>query len=174
MLFLLKMGEAKQKTTTKKEPTEENAKRQYALSFILKSSLNTEETDKYRVDLNEKIQKYGGKVTSSVCSETPNQLVYTINKDSQGYFCECVFEAQPDNLKNIRDELSNDPQIIRHLLEAKQPAPKKLRKRTPKAKIGPDKHEAIPATKTQEKKDKREKVDIEDIEKKLDEIIENI
>lgn len=196
------MEEKIKKETKEKIPTTEDVgvKRQYSLNFILKSSLNTEETDKYRAGLNEKIQKVGGQIGASLCSDTPRQFVYPINKEFKGYFCECVFDILPKDLKNIEGLLKPDPQIIRYMLEQKSSVGKR-QKKSSRAKGGLQRlpyHASpetlrMPSTKPSEMsdksssaieqttpkemaeaKEKREKVNMEEIEKKLDEIIDNI
>jgi len=187
--------------TKEKISTDEGVKKQYTLNSILKSSLNSAETDKHRADLNEKIQKAGGEIGSSLCSEAPKRLVYPINKESQGYFCECSFDILPEDLKNIKDILEPDTQIVRYMLERrKKISVNKRQKRLRRSKEGAlklfshTKPESLhapstdpletmhqspettePATpKESATKEKREKVNMEEIEKKLDEIIDNI
>lgn len=165
------------------ESMDEGVKRQYTLSLILSPDLKYEETDQYRASLNEKIGESNGDVVSSICSEAPKQFAYAINRGTQGYFCECVFGATPEALKSIENAVKSDKQVIRYLLEVKQSIPAKRQKRARKSQPTYERvpSPAAPGESRQasrgalEDADKnREKVNMDEIEKKLDEIIGNI
>lgn len=143
-------------------------KREYILHFIVRPTVGAEELHMYRAAMNEKIQGMGGKVNASVCQETARRLAYPIKKEGQGYVCESVFLFEPKKLKGLSDALKQEASIIRYVLEQKEKRPKvQVRRRRSEQTIMPQ--GATPAT-----LEKREKISMEEIDKKLDEIIKNI
>ena len=152
--------------------------RQYIISFILNPSLNASEVDRARIGLNEKIASHTGSVSTSICQEAPRNLAYPIGKTSQGYFCECAFEVDTEKLRDIDSEFKNDTDIIRHMIEVKYAPSKKQQKRRMRATQYKPQMEAAgvgkEGAKQQPETGLREKVSVEEIEKKIDEIIDNI
>lgn len=157
------------------EPVEfdkkDEIKRHYILTFIINLNTNTDETDKTRVMLSEKLESLDASISSSICQESPKHLSYPIKKMQQGYLCETVFEAKPESIHKIESEIKTYPNILRYMIEVKRALPKKqLKKRTASyraermAGIGKEK---IPTP-------SRDKISMEEIEKKIDEIIDNI
>ena len=155
------------------EEREEGIKRKYAITFILNSSMSASETDSVRENLNKRITAHQGNIATSICQESPKRLAYAIGKENQGYFCEAVFEAESTKIIDIEREFKNEPNILRYMLEVKPaPSTKRPKKRispygAPVAGIGKE-ESSLPKT------DEREKISVEEIEKKIDEIIDNI
>jgi len=168
---------------------EEAIKKQYTLHFILASSVNSAEVDPFRAKVNAKIEARGGKIEASICQDASRRFAYPINKQNGGYFCESVFRVSPENIKVLSDDLKSEPQIIRYMVEFKRPIkfrPKRSRREKPKS-IGSIEaepsyakaSEGKPASQSSEAPrtfgaNKREKISMEEIDKKLDEIIKNI
>ncbi len=153
------------KTTSKKlRPI----KREYILHFIVKPSMNPEELHTYRTSVNEKILGMGGKVNASVCQESARRLAYPIKKESQGYMCESAFLIEPASVKGLSDALKQDAPLIRYVIEEK---PKRrqitLRRRGREREI-------MVSQGASPQPEKHEKISMEEINKKLDEIIKNI
>jgi ribosomal protein S6 len=144
-------------------------KREYILHFIVKPSMNPEELHMYRASVNERILGMGGKVNASVCQEMPRRLAYPIKKESQGYMCESAFLIEPKSIKGLSDALKQDAPLMRYVIEEKP-------KRTQIAvrRRGRERPSPIPPTPGTPGLEKHEKISMEEINKKLDEIIKNI
>ena len=152
---------------------EEQLKGSYILHFILASSMNAEETDKHRAEVNEKIQAAGGEIQASLCQDSARGLAYPIRKESNGYFCESVFTLARTNVKELSDTLKHDSSIIRYMIEhrEKKRPPEKARRtrKMPRPSIvAPSDSAPAPL------QEKRTSISMDEIDKKLDEIIKNI
>ena len=146
-------------------------KREYILHFIVKPAMNPEELHMYRTSVNERILGMGGKVNASVCQEVARRLAYPIKKESQGYMCESAFSIEPKSVKGFSDALKQDSPLIRYVIEEK---PKRTRiavRRRGREHETLISRGATPGTPGLEK---HEKISMEEINKKLDEIIKNI
>jgi len=153
---------------------EESPKKEYILHYILKPSMSSDEAHQYRSAMNEKIQGNGGEVKASVCQEAAQRLAYPIARESSGYFCESVFLLQPEHVTALSDTLKHEVQITRYVIKRKEKrAQPKIRKQT--RRIPGEKEitsrQPFPTSRPEEK---RETVSMEEIDKKLDEIIKNI
>lgn len=177
---------SEQKTTIQKKSSGKRAKRQYTVNFILKSSLNAEETDKYRAEFNDKIRENEGNIEASLCYESPKNFAYAIDKNAKGYFCECVFSLRPSAIEGLNNFLKKEDKIIRYMITSKENEEVRhvKKKRGIARATQPPPYEKASETdtrpsqktetKAEEEKSKKNKVNMEDIEKKLDEIIDNI
>ena len=178
--------------------TEEAIKKQYTLHFILHSSVNQDGADFARGKINQKIEAQGGKIEASICQDASRKFAYPINKQLGGYFCESVFSAPSESIKTLSDDLKNEPQVIRYMVEFKKPMKfrakrsrlreagarygvAEARREKPRTVAGPPSYESEAKPVRGESKvpanavtDKREKISMEEIDKKLDEIIKNI
>lgn len=155
-------------------------KREYILHFIVKPSMNPEELHMYRAAVNEKIQGMGGKVNASVCQESPRRFAYPIKKETQGYMCESAFLIEPKSVKGLFDALRQDAPLVRYVIEEKpkrkQATIRRRERERPSsiASIENRGHETITSQGTTPPIEKHEKISMEEINKKLDEIIKNI
>lgn len=131
--------------------------------------MNPEELHMYRAAVNEKIQSMGGKVNASICQETTRRLAYPIKKESQGYMCESAFLFEPKSVKGLFDALKQDAPLVRYVIEEK---PK--RRQTTVRRRERERETIIPQGATPPALEKHEKMSMEEIDKKLDEIIKNI
>lgn len=144
-------------------------KREYILHFIVKASMNPDELHMYRAAVNEKIQVMGGKVSASVCQEIARRLAYPIKKESQGYMCESAFLIEPKSVKGLFDAFKQEAPLIRYVIEEKPKRKQTAVRRRERQRLSPSPVEpALPAS------EKHEKISMEEINKKLDEIIKNI
>jgi ribosomal protein S6 len=151
-------------------------KREYILHFIVKSSLNPEELHMYRTGVNEKILGMGGKVNASVCQEIARRLAYPIKKESQGYMCESAFLIEPKSIQGLSDALKQDVPLIRYVIEEKPKRKQVAQRRRRSERLTPPESRGREAMAPQGAPlpEKHEKISMEEINKKLDEIIKNI
>lgn len=160
---------------------EDVIKKQYILHYILKPDLTgPEELHKRRQMVNEKVETVGGEVEASVCQEGVRRLSYPIKKVEKGYFCETAFKLEPEGLLKLNQNLKPEHSLLRYFIECKDQT-KKLPRRpsrvaTFQKKILPLTEEGqevmkSPRPRTEEK---RERISVEELDKKLEEIMKNI
>lgn len=162
------------------EETKEQIKKRYILHFILKPELNAaDDLHDYRQTINKKIEALDGQIEASLCQEQTRRLAYAIGGQQQGYLCESTFLIEPEKIKELSGNLKGDPYIIRYMIETKKPMSKKARLRTTRlrsipSEIKPSEQAGEDTGKAGREQEKRSKVSIDEIDKKLDEIIKNI
>lgn len=150
---------------------DEQLKRSYVLHFIITPTLNTEEADKYRTGVNSKIQAAGGEIEASLCQDNVRSLAYPIGKESRGYFCESVFTIEQENLSELTNALRREGPIIRYMIEHRRK--KRLHEKVRRARKIPPQPSALSEVPLSTQK-KHEGISMDEIDKKLDEIIKNI
>ncbi len=141
----------------------------YELTYIISSGLKSEEAENLKKELEVFVQEKGGVILKSE-KTVPQSLAYPIKKQSSGYFVTLEFQLEEKEVKPLKEKLQKDIRILRHVILYKKPIKEMKKKRTRKPLAGLD----IGATKTQEshlKTKKEGKVELGDIEKKLDEIL---
>lgn len=169
----------------------------YEFSYIISPELSQEEAEAKAKELEAQIQSKEGVIIKSVKPEA-KQLSYRVNKFGTGFFTIVEFQAEPEVMVVIKETVEKDHQILRSMVLVKNPA-KRIKERRqrvkpitesiakveePKEEVKEEKVKEEPkeekkeekeAKKTAVKKAKaeksKEKADIEDIDKKLDEIL---
>jgi len=131
----------------------------YELTYLISQKLSEKEAEKISENINSFIQKENGILIED---KKPSRqiLSYPIDKSIQAYLVYISFYLDPEKIINLEKELQSGGQIIRHLLLSK-----KLLKKT----------KTSPFLERRTKKievHKEEKVDLSEIEKKLEEILE--
>ena len=107
-------------------------------------------------------------------------MAYQVKKNLAGNVCESVFLIDPENIGQINASLKQDANLLRFMLQSKREMPKNYNRRIRKRPLTKtfSAESEQPQTsldkETQDAKEKRDKVSIEEIDKKLDEIIKNI
>jgi len=152
------------------EATKETASRDYEIMFILAPQLEGADLDKTKQEITDLIIKYGG--TINFKESEKRTLAYPINKQNLGIYLTTQASISPENFSEISKQFRLNKQILRHIitqLETAKAAPEKLRpvrKPAPKKILTPEfKKPASPET-TEGK--------LEEIDKKLDELIDKI
>lgn len=154
--------------------SEDTVKKEYTLHYILKSSMNSEEAHQYRATINERIQGSGGEIKASICSEAAHRLAYSLGRESNGYFCESVFLLEPEHIGALADAVKHDTQITRYMIQRKQKRVRHKAKRLTKRMAQEKEVAPRQFIQTPQIGEKRESVNMEEIDRKLDEIIKNI
>ncbi len=140
----------------------------YELTYIISSGITSEDADNLKKDVESFVQSKGGVVLKSERT-VPQILSYPIKRNSSGYFVTLEFQTEENTIKEIKEKLEKDEKILRHFLIIKKPIKQMKERRTRKAPAIPG-FEAKDTIVDKEKK-KEPKVELEDIEKKLDEIL---
>ncbi len=153
---------------------------QYELLYIVPVQYTEDELAPIKQKVREVIEKAGGKI-SLEDSLGKKKLAYPIKKFFQGYFLLCHFELDGSKLGLLDKNLRLTEEILRHMIVSYEPkSAMKLEKIkesmrrasdnfeiTEKEEIRPPK----PIEKPEPKIEEKEKVNLEDLDKKLDEIL---
>jgi ribosomal protein S6 len=152
------------------ETSKETVLRNYEIIFILAPQLEGVDLDKTKQEITGLITKHGG--TINFKESEKRTLAYPINKQIFGIYLTTQTSISPENFSEISKQFRLNKQILRHIitqLETAKAAPEKLRpvrKTAPKKILTPEfKKPASPET-TEGK--------LEEIDKKLDELIDKI
>lgn len=158
----------------------EETQKKYELTLILPPQLEEENLEKIKKEIEETINQLEGTIVFK--KENTQPLAYPINKQGQGIFIISQISISPETINAFSKELKLNNQILRHLItqipvSAKVEKPKKKslgrekRPATTSSHLAKDEKE--PKSETKGKKPE-EKIKLEEIDKKLDEIIEEI
>lgn len=143
---------------------EENQK-QYEITLILSPDLREEEINLFQEEFKKNIEKIEGSFKKIGKPEKRN-LAYPIKKFQSGYYLSVNFFLAPEKLEELRLILKHKKEILRYLIvfapEEKLRPKKKLEQKIEKIK---------PSEKVKEKKTTEKKIPLEDIDKKLEEIL---
>jgi len=126
----------------------------YELTYLISPELNEEELK----DFSQKVDSLISKTSKIVKSEGPKRinLAYPIQKKEGGFLTTCEFNGEPQEIESLKKELAKEKNILRFLLMKKKGVervrkPKKIKKEKPAPK---------------------KKVELKEIEEKLEEILE--
>lgn len=125
--------------------------------------------------MNTAVESAGGTIEASLCQDSVRRLAYPINKTERGYFCETAFNIDTQSVHTLRNNLKREPSILRCIIESRRPSEKIKPMRKPRflretKETMPQTQSSTPTT----SEEKREKISIEELDKKLEEIIKNI
>jgi len=144
----------------------------YELTYIISTEITNEEAQAFSKEIGSFVEQKEGKILnlSAVSAKT---LSYPIKKTGSGYYASLEFQAEPGVIKEIRDRVEKDPKVLRSFIIIKKPAKiKKNRRPKPveqaQVQIQP---QAPVEPKPEEQAVKSEKIELEEIDKKLDEIL---
>ena len=129
----------------------------YELTCLISPDLSEEELKSFREKINSFIQEEGGTLTE-INSPIKKRLAGPIKHRNQAYLTTLNFQLEPEKLANIEKKLKSENQILRYLILIK-PRPKEILVRGKK----------LPTPKP--RKILKPKVELREIEKKLEEIL---
>ena len=144
----------------------------YELTYIIPSGLNQIEIESTTKEIESFIQQKEGIILKSEKS-LAKTLSYPIKKNSSGYFVTLILNILEDKVKELKEKLDKNNNILRHFILIHKPLKEISRRRMlirPKAESRVNKNFDIKNFSEQKKTDKVE-VKSEDIDKKLDEIL---
>ena len=136
----------------------------YELTYIISSAQKSEDAQNLTKEVEAFIQEKGGVIVKSE-KTVPQSLAFPIKKQSSGYFAILEFQIEEKEIKGIKEKLGKEVNVLRSSLVVKMPA-KPVKKRRTRKPITEN-----PVYKETSKKEKVEEVKIEDIDKKLDEML---
>ncbi|MBT6690944.1 30S ribosomal protein S6 [Candidatus Parcubacteria bacterium] len=153
----------------------------YELSFIISANVPETEHQAVQKDILGYLDKVGAKVIKEAYSIGRKKLAYPIKKQKHGFYVFLEFSLEDkDGLKGIETQLKLNNNLLRYLIIKKDPAANKQEKKQAARKLAPaTKGEAAPAeTKKADEavkatpKVETTKIDLDDIDKKLDELLD--
>lgn len=138
----------------------------YELTYIINPNLSEQEvaaqTNKVRSFINE----LGGEIKNEKLGEK-RRLAYPIKKQGFGFYVTIEFNCEPENIIELDKKIRLEPQVLRHLLLTKE-----IMKQTPRRYVPPKAKEKIGMPFKPQPEAPPEKIKIEEIDKKLEEILE--
>ncbi len=149
----------------------ENEAKQYELICILGPHLEGADLDNFKQSFEKIVDSNKGRIIHFMEPEK-RDLIYPINKQKQGIYLMSHISLEPENIANISKELKADKNVLRHLITILD-TPSKQKTEKPKAKKPLKIKKTASYAKTPENKsaDKDEKIKLEEIDKKLDELV---
>lgn len=151
----------------------------YEITYIITPDITSEETEAKAKELESKIQAKEGIILKHT-SPVVKPLAYSIKSKISGFFGILEFQLEPEKLIEFKEEVSKDDKILRQIITIKNPIKVKKERRE---RIKPadevetqekveEKTEPVSEEKTEPKsKDGKEKVELKDIEQKLEELL---
>lgn len=130
----------------------------YELTYLISPQLSEEEAKSFQEKIASLIKGEAGVLEDQLMPVKRN-LAYTIKKQNQAYLAVLDFKLEPEKLSNLQKKLKEDSQIIRYLLITKRARPKEM-------------IETIRRRPRRVVSEKEKKVELKEIEKKLEEILQ--
>lgn len=130
----------------------------YELSFLINPNVSEEELSDIIKRLKDAISRSGGQIIKDFFHKRIH-LAYPVKKLRQAFLVYVDFELERDKIESIKNQIKDIKNIIRHLIIIKHPE-----------KIKPIR--AKKAFKPKAKPKTKEKIKIEELDKKLEEILE--
>ncbi len=145
----------------------------YEVTYIISSQIPSEQVNALSKEIESFIQSKEGVVLKS--EKTGAQtLSYLIKKQSSGYFATLTFQLLENKIKELREKLEKDINILRHFIIVKKPIRELKKRRTRKPlNITEDRSTNVGSQIfTYVNKKESEKIDLDKIDKKLDELLD--
>lgn len=139
----------------------------YEILYILPASYAENELDPIKDKVKNLIVKAGGEITASD-SLGKKKLAYPIKKAFQGYYLLYEFKLEPEKLTKLNIDLKLTNEVLRHFIVKTTSAQKSMLEITKARAAADQKAKDMPTTEEQKTKDK---IKLEDLDKKLDEIL---
>lgn len=139
-----------------------NRMKLYEINYLILPDLSEEDTNSLQEKINNWIQEEKG-VVNELSKPVKKILAYPIKKCGQAYLGFVKFQLDADKLISIEKKIKTENNIIRYLILAKKTAkPLKIPRRKIKKFISPIVKPGM---------SKKDKIELESIEQKLDEIL---
>ncbi len=155
----------------------------YELSFIISSNLPETEHAKVQEEILSYLKNAKATVTKEPYLLGRKKLAYPIKKQKHGFYVFLEFSTEnPNGLRDIDTKLKHNNSLLRHLIIKKDANIKtkpiksleeKVEAKKPSKPVKPQPRPIAPTPKAEPKAEaKTDKVDLDDIDKKLDELLE--
>lgn len=149
----------------------------YELIYIVSPEITSEDAEAKGKEIETFIQSKEGTILKQT-NATAKALSYPIKNRASGFLGVLEFQVEEDKLADLKDFLNKDGKVVRHMITIKRAGQLKKERRTRNAVHAP-KEEAVAEpiepkishAKPAEKPEAKEKVELKDIEEKLEEIL---
>jgi small subunit ribosomal protein S6 len=142
----------------------------YELAYLISPELSEEELKSLREKISSLVQKEGG-VLNEINFPNKKSLFFPIKKQKEAFLIDLTFYLEAEKLGNLEKELKSEKKILRYLILTKKiPSAARSRPFIRRGGILADKKVSEVKTKPS-KKLAEPKVELKDIEKKLEEIL---
>jgi small subunit ribosomal protein S6 len=138
----------------------------YEIAYLISSELSEEEARAFQSKITSLVKEEGG-ILDEARMPLRKKLAYAIKKQNQAYLAFFNFKLNPDALVNLEKKLKAENQILRYLILIKKPI-KPMKERVKKLKT---QTEAVGFEENKAYIEKERKVELEEIEEKLEEIL---
>lgn len=138
----------------------------YEIAYILSPSLVEEEVLTFAGKVSALIEEQKG-VIKHLQEPKRHKLAYAVNKERNAYFGWTTFRLSPQSVAALEKKLKLETTIMRYLIIEEETRLKAPVFRTPTAKPGAAKMPSVP----REAEKSEEKLDLEALDKKLEEIL---
>lgn len=143
----------------------------YELTYIISPEITSEEAEAFAKGLESFVQSKEGVIIKQT-NPVAKTLSYQIKKHASGFIGSIEFQLDPEILVELKQMVDDDKKINRHMIVIKHPAKKDKPRRT-RNKIGNEfiVEKESPKEIVVEKKEETKKVELRDIEQKLEELL---
>lgn len=156
----------------------------YELTYIITPEISSEEAEAKSKEIESAIQGNEGVVVSKT-SPVAKALAQPIKNRASGFLGILEFKIEPEKLSAIQELVKKDEKITRHIVLVKKPIKIRKERRAKKGLLGQilevaqkkddavkqEAAEPVLEEKQEEKKESKAKVELKDIEERLDEIL---
>ena len=143
----------------------EETQRQYEITIILSPELREAELSSFEEGIKLSLDRLGGSLKKKGALEKRN-LAYPIKKFQSGYYLSINFLLNPEKLEELNSLLKHNKEVLRHIVVL---APEEETRAITRKKTEP-KVEKL-KEKPKDKMEKKGKIQLEEIDKKLEEIL---
>lgn len=137
----------------------------YELTYIISPEITSEEAIAEAKDIESFVQAQKGVILRQN-NPIARTLSYPIKKRASGFMGVLEFQLEPEKLSELKEKIDKDRKIVRHMVIIKKLVKERKQRRT---RIKPVSIVESSPIETETKAEK--KVELEEIEKKLDEIL---
>lgn len=131
----------------------------YELNYLTSANISEEELKSIEEKISSLIQKEGG-IFDKIDLPQKKNLAYPVKKNKSAYFCNLSFSFLPEKIASLEKILKAEKKILRYMIKNK-----KIRKRVTETSKSRRRN-------FKPKIEKVEKVKLKEIEKKLEEILD--
>jgi len=150
----------------------------YELSYIISPEISSEESDAKAKKIEAMILDKKG-IISKQTNISAKTFSYPMGKSASGFWGALEFQMEPENIAEIKNAITKDEKIVRHMLTIKETQKIKKQRKGRNTVIAEHKQESetISGKKFSSKiadhsaSESKQKVELKDIEQTLDEIL---
>lgn len=144
----------------------------YELTYIISPEITSEAAEAKAKEIESAIQGREGIILKQI-NPIAKTLAYPIERRASGFFGVLEFKLEPEKLLEIKEIIVKDKKVVRHMVLIKEPARIRRERRT---RVKPEPAFTIEQktelkTEVESVKEEKGKVELKDIEQKLEELL---